>query len=271
MFFWKLVMKPLIKISSEGDLTLNRRKMILEMLEDKGKVRNNDLARIFNVSTVTIRNDLEKLEEKGLLIRTRGGCLKAERVRIDYQLNIESSQHLKEKRAIGKKAAELVMENDTIIIDSGTTTLELARNLSRYQNITIITNALNIASQFINNSNITVIMPGGNLRYSSFSLIGPIAEEGIKNLYCDKIFIGVNGIDSRYGISTTHLEDASLNKIMIESSKEVIVLTDSSKFLKRSFSLISPINKIHTIITDSGIPQDELSRLRNAGINMILV
>jgi len=264
-------MKPLVKISSEGNLTLNRRKMILEMLENKGKVRNSDLAKVFNVSTVTIRNDLEKLEEKGLLIRTRGGGIKSDRVRIDYQLNYESNLHLKEKQAIGKKAAELVKENDTIIIDSGTTTLELARNLAGYQNLTIITNALNIASQFLNNININVIMPGGNLRYSTLSMIGPIAEEGIRNLYCDKIFIGVNGIDSRYGISTTHLEDASLNRLMIESSKEVIILTDSSKFLKRSFSLIAPINKIHTVITDSRIPDDEHSRLINAGINVVLV
>lgn len=264
-------MKPFNKITSEGDLTLNRRKMILEMLENNGSVRNMELCRIFNVSAVTIRNDLEKLEGKGLLVRTRGGGIKTQRVRIDYLLNNEPALHLEEKQAIGKSAAKLVKENDTIIISSGTTAMEMAKNLSGYKNITIITNALNIASQFLNNASITLIMPGGNLRYSSLSLIGPIAEEGFRNLYCDKVFIGVNGIDSRYGISTTHLEDASLNKLMIERSKEVIVITDSSKFQKRGFSLIAPINKVHTIITDSNIPKEELVRLRNSGIHITLV
>ena len=264
-------MKQPGKVSSEGNLTLNRRKRIVEILESDGNVRNSDLCRIFNVSAVTIRNDLEKLENKGLLIRTRGGGIKTHRVRVDYQISSELTNHLKDKQAIGKKAAELVKENDTIIIDSGTTALEMAKNLSTLKNLTIITNALNVASQFLNNTDISVIIPGGNLRQSTLSLIGPIAEKGIRSVYCDKVFLGVNGINSEYGISTTHLEDASLNRLMIESSKEVIVISDSSKFMKRSFSLISPINKIHTIITDSNIPPDEHGRLKSAGINVIIV
>ncbi len=259
------------KISSEGDLTLNRRTQILKMLASSGSILNKELCEIFNVSAVTIRNDLKKLENKGLLVRTRGGAIQSKSISTDYKSKDESSSNLKIKQAIGIKASELVKENDTIIINAGSTTLEMAKNLASSKNITIITNSLNIATQFINNTEVTVIMTGGNLDQKTFSLFGPIAEDSVKKIYCDKAFIGVKGIDSKYGISTTNLEDASLYKLIIESSKEVIVLSDSSKFLKRSFSLISPISKIHTLITDSNITSDELARIKNAGIKVIIV
>lgn len=113
-------------------------------------------------------------------------------------------------------------------------------------------------------------MLGGNLRHSSSSFMGPMTESNIKNLYCDKVFLGVNGIDSKYGISTTHIEDAYLNKLMMDISKEVIVVTDSSKFLKRSFSKIAPINSVNVVITDSKIPEGELKNLQTFGVKVIL-
>ena len=245
--------------------------LIIEIINKNGQVNINELVNLFHVSEVTIRNDLDHLEDKGLLIRTRGGGIKVERVGIDYKLNDKSKIHSKEKQLIGKKAAELVQDSDTIIIDSGTTTFEVAKNLSSLNNLTIITNALNIASQFIGNENIKVIILGGILRHSSISLIGPIAENTIKNLYCDKLFMGVDGIDSKYGISTPNIEEAHLNRLMIDISKEVIVVTDSSKFLRRSFSFIAPISDIDTVITDSNIPKEELKNFQNAGVKTIIV
>jgi DeoR family transcriptional regulator of aga operon len=263
-------MKAFNNFNPEGNNTLERRVKILEILADKGQVKVTDLNKLYNVSEVTIRNDLDKLEEKGLLIRTRGGGIKAQKVRIDYQLNKESTHHLNEKKLIGKKAVEFIKENDTILLDSGTTTLEIARNLAEMKNLTIITNALNIASQFIYNDNIKVIMIGGNLKNSTLSFIGPIAANDLKNLYCDKVFIGVNGIDSKYGISATDIDDAYLNKIMMDISKEVIVVTDSSKFLNRSFSKIASITSIDILITDSNIPSEEARNLNNSGIKVII-
>jgi DeoR family transcriptional regulator of aga operon len=257
--------------NSDGDLTLGRRAKIVELLERQGQVKVNDLSQSFNVSDVTIRNDLDQLEEKGLLIRTRGGGIKTQRVKIDYQFSNESKLHFKVKQAIGKKAAELISENDTIIIDSGSTTQEVAHNLSQFHSLTVITNALNIAGQFVNNPNIKLIILGGILKHSSLSLIGPIAEDSLKNLYCDKVFLGVNGIDTRYGISTTNIEDAHLNKMMMSISKEVVVVTDSSKFLKRSFATIAPVTDVDIVITDSNIPEQELKNLQNAGIKTIIV
>ncbi len=253
------------------DLTTERRSRILKLLEKDGKVYVKNLSDLFNVSEVTIRNDLDLLEKKNLLIRMHGGALKIQRVGIDYQLNAKYKKHVNEKRAIGKKAVELIKNGETIILDSGTTTEEIAKNLGRFNDLTVITNSLNVAGQLVELPNIRVIMPGGYLRRNSLSLIGSTAEESLKRYYCDKVFIGVDGIDSQYGISTPNTEEAHLNNIMINISREVIVVTDSSKFKHRSFALIAPITKVNTIITDKNIPADEKINIENLGINLILV
>jgi DeoR family transcriptional regulator of aga operon len=250
--------------------TIDRRVRILGMINTKGQVTVTELSEIFNVSEVTVRNDLSHLEKKGLLIKTRGGGLKSHRVGIDQQLNEKAKINSREKIAIGKKAAELIRDNDTIILDSGTTTVEIAKNITGINNLTVITNALNIADQLIRDE-IKVILLGGILRTSSLSLIGPIGENNIRNFYCDKCFMGVDGIDSQSGIFTPNLEEANLNRLMIEVSKEVIIVTDSSKFKRKSFAHIAPISKINIIITDSKIPEDEFKNLQNKGIKVILV
>lgn len=258
--------------ASNNNSTIDRRMEILEQLNQKGKVKVAQLSKMFNVSVVTIRNDLTHLEEKGMLVKTRGGGLKiSPRVGIDYQLNEKSQIHSIEKQLIGKKAASIIEDNDTIIVDSGTTTIEVIKNLHQLQNLTVITNALNIASQLVTYDNIRVILLGGILRNTSLSLIGPIAENSIKKFNCDKLFLGVDGIDSTYGISTPNPEEAQLNQLMIDISKQVIVVTDSSKFKRRSFVHIAPMSKIHTVITDSKIPEDELKNLQNIGVQVIII
>ncbi len=257
--------------NTKDNLTIDRRMKILELLDQNGQVRVSNLSEVFHVSEVTIRNDLGHLEEKGLLIKTRGGGIKSQRVGIDTRLNEKAKIHSSEKILIGKKAAEIINDNDTVIIDSGTTTLEIAKNLGNFKNLTVITNALNIASQLVNFDQIKVILLGGILRNTSLSLIGSLPEGAIKNFFCDKVFLGVDGINSEYGISTPNAEEANLNKLMIDCSKQVIVVTDSSKFKRRSFVHIAPINKINTVITDSNIPGDELKKLQDLGINVIIV
>jgi len=251
-------------------LTIDRRVKILDILNSKGQVSVNELSKLFNVSEVTIRNDLSHLQSKGLLIKTRGGGIKSERVGIDQQLNEKSKLNSREKHLIGKKAAEIIKDGDTIIIDSGTTTVEVAKNLGAIKNLTVITNALNIASQLIKDE-IRVLLLGGMLRNTSLSLIGPVAENSIKSFHCDKCFIGVDGIDSQSGIFTPNPEEANLNRMMIEASKETIIVTDSSKFKRKSFAFIAPLTKINMVITDSKIPEDELKNLQDMGIKVILV
>ena len=255
-----------------GDnITVERRMKILDLLNTEGKVQVNHLSKFFSVSEVTIRNDLVHLEKKGLLIKTRGGGIRPQRGGIDYKLNEKSKIHSAEKQRIGKKAAEIINENDTIIIDSGTTTLEIAKALQNKSNLTVITNALNIASQLVNYETIKVIVLGGTLRNTSLSLTGPVAESGIQNFYCDKLFMGVDGIDSQFGIFTPNSEEAYLNRCMIEKAKQVIIVADSSKFKRRGFAYIAPISKIDMIITDTNIPADELQTLNNLGVEVLMV
>jgi DeoR family transcriptional regulator of aga operon len=250
--------------------TVERRVIILDKLGSNGQVDVNSLSKELGVSEVTIRNDLTRLEQKNMLIRARGGAIKLDRVGIDFTLSDKNKKHLEEKKSIGLAAAELIEEGDTIILDSGTTTFEITKNLNKLADLTVITNALNIANQLAEHKNANVIVPGGFLRKNSISLVGATAEKSFKNYFCDKLFLAVDGFSTTHGLSTPNVEEAHLNRIMIEVSKKVIVVTDSSKFLKRSFAFIAPISDVDVVVTDSGIPPEDQKKLENAGVQVII-
>lgn len=252
--------------------TVERRMRIVQMLSGQDQVFVKDLSEEFGVSEVTIRNDLEQLESKKLLIRARGGAMNINQsISLDLQLGERHQVNLPEKSRIGKVAANLICSSDTVIIDSGTTTLEIVKNLdSSLENITIITNALNIVTQLISNQAINLIMLGGIFQKKSMSFIGPLAEKNLENLYVDKAFIGVEGFDTGKGISTPNLEEAYLNRIMIDVADEVIVVADSSKFRKKSLAFICKLDKVNSVVTDSGISDEDKKRLEDAGIKVII-
>jgi len=248
-----------------------RRIRILEQLEHEGHVTTRSLSKTFNVSEVTIRNDLLLFEKRGLLHRTRGGALRDQKVSIDQNLSDKSKKHLIQKQKVAQKARDFINDGDTIILDSGTTTQEIAKRFADVSDLTVITNGVNVAAEIARNRNVRLIMPGGMLRHNSLSQVGSLAENSLRQYNCDKLFLGVDGIDSSYGISTPDLEEAHLNQMMIEIAHEVIVVTDSSKFLKRCFAFIAPVSRISTLITDKNIPKSEYIKLQNLGVRIILV
>ena len=252
--------------------TVERRMNILKLLSANDQVSVKSLSKDFGVSEVTIRNDLEQLEGKKLLIRARGGAMSVDHVvSFDQHLGEKHKLNMSEKNRIGKAAALLIKDSDTIIVDSGTTTLEVVKNLpSSITNLTVITNALNVANQLLSNQNISLIIPGGLLRKNSLSLIGPLAEKNFKNFFVDKVFLGVDGFDTRNGVSTPNMEEAYLNQIMIEIAREVIIVTDSSKFMRKSLAFICKTDRIDTVVTDTGISDDDRKRLEDAGIKVIV-
>jgi DeoR family transcriptional regulator of aga operon len=256
----------------EGRFTVSRRVKILESLKVHGHVKVGELSESLGITRATIRNDLAQLEKKRVLIRARGGAIKIEHnfPDEDYPLSNKQKKYLLEKRRIAKRAAELIDENNTIILNSGRTTYELAKNLKKFNDLTVITNALNIASILAEYNNINVVVPGGMLKKNSLSLVGILAGRGFKDYFCDKLFLCVEGFDLHFGISTPDPEEANLNKIMIEISKEVIVVTDSSKFQRRGLVLIAPINKINTVVTDTGILPENKAKLENLGVKVII-
>ena len=252
-------------------LNEERRRLIVEILNRDGRVLVGALAKQFRTSQVTIRKDLDMLEAHGRMHRTHGGALPAaESALEDPTLREKEKLHRKEKLQIAEAATRLVKEGQVVILDSGTTTTAIARALRKFKNLTIITNAVNIAAE-LSGSSLEVILTGGTLRKNSFSLVGPIAEETLHRLNADILFLGVDGLDVHYGLSTPNLLEAKVNRAMMEVARVSVAVCDSSKFGRRSLSSIAPLSALHHLITDRRIPKADLSALKKAGIPVTLV
>lgn len=252
-------------------LNEERRRLILATLNRDGRVLVGDLAKHFRTSQVTIRKDLDILQAHGRVHRTHGGALPAQEGALDDPtLREKEKLHRKEKLQIAAAAARMVRKGQVVILDSGTTTTAIARTLREFENLTIITNAVNIAAE-LSGSSVEVILTGGTLRKNSFSLVGPIAEETLRRLNADILFLGVDGFDVHYGLSTPNLLEAKVNRAMMDVARVVVAVCDSSKFGRRSLSLIAPVSAAHHVITDRGIPKLDLATLKKAGIEVTLV
>jgi DeoR family transcriptional regulator of aga operon len=252
-------------------LNEERRRAIVELVNSEGRVLVANLADHFETSQVTIRKDLETLHEQGLLHRSHGGALPARDGALEDRTLREKAQlHRKEKLHIAAGAARMVKEGQVVILDSGTTTTAIARALRGFRNLTVITNAGNIAAE-LSSTAVDVILTGGTLRKNSFSLVGPIAEETLRHLNADLLFLGVDGFDVQYGLSTPNLLESKVNRVMLEISRHRIAVCDSSKFGRRSLSLIGPASSVHGVITDDGIPKPDLNALKKSGIEVTIV
>lgn len=252
-------------------LNEERRRAILALLSRQGRVLVTELSRHFETSQVTIRKDLEVLHAHGMVHRTHGGALPSrDGVLEDPTLREKEKLHRQEKLRIADSAASMVKEGQVIILDSGTTTTAIARALRSFRNLTIITNAVNIAAELAGTA-VEVILTGGTLRKNSFSLVGPIAEETLRRLSADLLFLGVDGFDVHYGLSTPNLLEAKVNRVMVEVAKRTVAVCDSSKFGRRSLSLIVPTSALQEVITDRGAPKSDLRVLKQARIEVTLV
>lgn len=245
-----------------------RRSKIVQLLDDLGQVNVKILSQEMDVSEVTIRNDLDKLEKSKLLIRAHGGAFKTNKIALP--VSEKKSINLESKRKIGKKAISLIEKNDSIILDSGTTTFEISNNLEHIENITVISNALDIVNNLAKFKNLQVFMPGGYLKEFSMSLVGPMAERNLRQLYCNKLFLGVDCIKPNVGVFTHHMEEAYLNQIMIEIAEEVIVVADSSKFKKTGLAFIVGFDKIDKIITDANIEEEFVLMLEKHNVEIVI-
>jgi len=254
-----------------GLLVGERRRRICELLRAEGRVTVESLAARFGTSQVTIRADLSTLESAGALTRTHGGALTVGDA--DQSLDFKQLQHRTEKLRIAAAAAALVRDGETIILDSGTTTAEIARRIRTLdlQFVNVITNALNIAALLIDVPAVRLIVPGGILRRESNSLSGPMAEAALDTLQADRLYLGADGVDPQIGIMTPHLAEAQLNAKMIAMARHVVVVADSSKFARRNISLIARVDQLHMLITDRAAPLEAVEQLRQRGIEVRLV
>lgn len=252
-------------------LNEERRRSILQLVNREGRVLVKDLSEQFHTSQVTIRKDLEILHSQGLIYRTHGGALPMQTgALLDPSLREKERLHRKEKVRIGEAAARMVKEGQSVLLDSGSTTTMIARALREFRSLSVITNAVNIAAELAGTT-VEVILTGGILRENSFSLVGPLAEESLRKLSADILFLGVDGIDMNFGLTTPNMLEAKVNRVMVEVARKTVVVCDSSKFGRRSLSLIAPISAVHHAITDSRIPKSDIRALEEKGIGLTLV
>ena len=250
-----------------------RRALIMRLLEQNAEVRVTDLSRDTGISEVTIRKDLTILENRHLLVRTRGGAMRRPVENQNEDTTIAKKQlfNFKEKERIGAEAARMIKDGDFIMLDSGTTTLEVARHLGRFHDLHIVTNAMNIATELMTYKRFEVVLLGGNVRVNSHSTVGPLALSVLRNFRGYKLFLGVDSFSVENGVSTPSLEEALLNQLMIQQADKVIAVFDSSKFNKRSYVHIADAEQLDCIITDSAIPPGMTSKLKSAGIEVRIV
>jgi DeoR family transcriptional regulator, aga operon transcriptional repressor len=257
--------------SERGLLIEERRRRICDLLREEGRVTVESLAARFGTSQVTIRADLSMLESAGALTRTHGGALSVPDT--DQSLNVKQLQHHAEKVRIAEAAAGLIRDGETIILDSGTTTAEIARRIRTLEvkSINVITNALNIAALLVDVPSVRLIVPGGILRRESSSLSGPMAEAALGTLQANRLYLGADGIDPQLGVMTPHLAEAELNAKMIAISRQVVVVADASKFTRRNISLIARTEQVHILITDRSAPAEAVEQFRGHGVEVRLV
>jgi DeoR family transcriptional regulator, aga operon transcriptional repressor len=248
-----------------------RHQIIVNRLKSQGYVSVAELSKELKVSAVTIRKDLKLLEDRKLLYRTHGSATPQNPYIADRHVNEKEKVQVEQKHRIGKMAAAHVEPFDTIILASGTTINEFSRQIEPGDGLTIICSSLIAAQNLTAHNNVEIIQIGGMVRKSSSSVAGPHAEKMLEGFTCSKLFLGVDGIDPDYGLTTTNAFEASLNQAMIKAAQKVIVLADSTKFGRRGFSKICGLESVDLIITDQEAPENILSRIREKGVEIKLV
>lgn len=243
--------------------TEERQAKILQIIKERNRVLVGDLTRGLKVSDSTIRRDLRELEEGGLLRRTHGGAVSLDFTNYEPTLSEKELENLNEKISIGEKAAGYIHRDETIMLDSGSTTLEIAKAI-KGKTLTVVTNSIQIAAELITSDTITVILTGGSIRRETGSLVGPIAERNISELRVDKVFLGTNGISSGDGFTTPNMYEGRIKELMITSANEKFIVADHTKFGKTYFSKFADLKDMDYIITDDGLDFETANKFKNS-------
>ncbi len=247
-----------------------RRQKMLDLITEDGMAKVATLSQIFKISEVTIRQDLAKLEEDGFIIREHGGAyLKS----LPSQVQSASFQHMQnmdKKERIGKKAAEFIEEGDAIILDSGTTTTEVARNLIYHKNLTVVTNAVNVPLIIGGLPGITVLLTSGEFKAPTLSLTGQKAADFFENVHVDKLFLATAGITLRAGLTYPSLSDLPVKKAMIEAANTVYLVADSTKVGVQALASLGALSLINYLITDEGMSDENRKEFEKHGIEFII-
>ncbi|KAE9536286.1 transcriptional regulator [Ursidibacter arcticus] len=249
--------------------SVERRSDILELLKLTNSQRVEALAQYFKVSSVTIRTDLNALEQQGFITRSHGFAVLNSRLIAELSIADKRNHYPEVKQNIGKMAASLLQNGDKVILDSGTTTKAIVSHLNDL-NLTVLTNGLDIAMELVACPNVEVRMTGGILRKNAMSFSGIMADNNLRQYRFDKVFLGVDGFDLQKGVTTFNEQEAHLNRLMCEAANQVIVVTDSSKFGQYSDFVICPVNQIDVLVTDDQLPKNYQHYLENSGVKVLI-
>jgi DeoR family transcriptional regulator of aga operon len=250
---------------------------LLELLTDSGRVSVEDAASRLDVSQATIRRDFDQLAQQQMITRTRGGAV-ANGVSYDLPLRYKTAKHSAEKQRIGTAAASLVSPGMVVALNGGTTTTEVARALAVRPDLagsadgaqlTVVTNALNIANELLVRSGMKIVVTGGVVRPQSFELVGPLGGGILREVTLDIALLGVDALDVNLGAAAHHEGEAAMNSLMVARAKRVVIIADSSKLGGHAFARICSIDRIETLVTDSGAPSETLAAFRDAGLHVI--
>ncbi|MDH5822675.1 transcriptional repressor AgaR [Luteimonas sp. RD2P54] len=251
--------------------TSQRRLQISELVRQQGSVQVDALARRFGVSMQTVRKDLRYLAERGVMTRAYGGAIDSGVVggAVEPPYEAKRTVNLDQKRRIGRRAATLVRPGDTIAIDSGTTSIQLAEALPDID-VTVVTNDFGVLGALTAKPNVNIVMLGGELRRKNMAFYGGLTVEALGALHVDRLFLGVDGFDLERGITTHYEPEALLNRKMVEAARAVVAITDSSKFGRVCLHRIIPVSAMDTLITDTGAPEEIVEASRELGFELLL-
>jgi DeoR family fructose operon transcriptional repressor len=257
--------------SNEKIFVEERRQQIIELVNQRNRVNVTELSHLFNIGEVTVRRDLIQLEAQGLIRRTHGGALPAENASHEAPIKERELRYKEQKERIASFVAQLIRNGETIMLDGGTTTLQISRHLKGKNNLVIVTNSVGIAQEMDGSYDCQVILTGGEYKHTTQIMAGPIAEKSIKLFRADRVILGMSALNVEQGLFTVNLQEAELKRVMMKCGKEVIVVMDSSKFEKVTFSFVSDFSMIDKLITDSGISEETIRHLEECGVEVIVV
>jgi DeoR/GlpR family transcriptional regulator of sugar metabolism len=247
-----------------------RREKILDLITEDGVARVSDLSSIFRVSEVTIRQDLDRLEEGGLIGREHGGAYLKSLSHQVRSFNFQHQENMDKKVRIGKKAAEFIADGESVILDSGSTVTEVAKNLSGRKNLTVITNAVNIPLIIGGEPGITLLLTSGEFKAPTLSLTGQKAADFFENVHVNKLFLATAGITLKAGLTYPSLSDLPVKKAMIETASDVFLVADSTKIGKQALASLGALSLIDYLITDDGISEEDKQNFSRHGIEFII-
>ena len=250
--------------------TPERQKQILSLLSQQGRLSVAEIVTEFSISEATARRDLESLASQGKAQRVHGGVIAVEQAPPELPILERENEQADEKARIGRAAASLVLNHETVFLGSGTTVLEIARHLRDHRDLTIITNSLPVLNMLAGRKEITVVSLGGMLRESELSFIGHITEQALVEVRADKVFMGTRGVSLEHGLTNDYLQETLTDRAILKSGREAIIVADHTKVNRVATVLLAPLSQMHTLVTDSKADKKFVQALKRQSVQVVI-